>query len=83
MSLSWQGLNKRLLELQKNAPKPLVIELTYKDDTREILSLNEVLERDNFDFRTFRVVEGGRKKDIKQFLDWLAPDCFSNEGRKK
>lgn len=74
MSISWENAKKRLLELQKNAPKPLVIELTYKDNTMEILSLNEVLERDYSEFWTFRVVSGSNLKEVKRLLEWIAPE---------
>lgn len=73
---SWNKALKRLQELQKKSPRPLIIELIYKDNESEILPLEEVLKMDSNAWIKFRVVEGGRPQDIKDFLGWLAPSVI-------
>ena len=74
MSISWENARKQLIELQESTPKPLLIELTYKDKTKEVLTLNEVLERDNTEYWSFQVVEGGKLTEARKLLEWIAPD---------
>lgn len=81
MSVSWEKAKRELLELQDRSPKPLLIELTYKDDERadlrrEVLTLNEVLERDYSKFWTFRIVSGSNLKEAKRLLEWIAPESI-------
>ena len=75
MSVSWERAQKRLQELQKRLPETIVIELTYYDDSKEVLSLSEILKRDNSEWKLFRVVKGNDSKEVKQFLEWMCPEC--------
>ena len=78
MSQSWENAKKRLSELQKRLPTPLHIELTYKDGSKEILTLEEVLKKDNDEWELFKVVKGTDIREVREFLDWLCPDTVIN-----
>ena len=74
MSKSWDGALKRLQELQKRIPEPLLIELTYQDGAVEELTLDEVLQRDNSSWKKFRVVKGTNLKEVEELLKWIIPE---------
>lgn len=74
MGESWEKTQKRLQELQKRLPEPLMIELTYFDESKEVLTLEEVLKKKNTEWKLFRVVNGNSQKEVKAFLEWLSPD---------
>lgn len=76
MSKSWESIKKRLTELQKNAPKPLIIELTYFDDTMERLALEDVKKKHFSECKLFRVVEGNSIKEAIGLLEWIAPSVI-------
>lgn len=76
MSKSWENIKKRLTELQKNAPKPLIIELTYFDDTMERLALEDVKKKHFSECKLFRVVDGNSLKEVHELLEWIAPSVI-------
>lgn len=67
------SIYKRLEELERAAPSHIKIELTYFDDTSEVLSLAEVLEKNNTCWKRYRVIEGNNIKEVARLLSWLAP----------
>jgi hypothetical protein len=74
MSVSWEKAQKRLQELQKRLPEPLLVELTYYDDSTEVLTLEEILKKNNEEWKKFRVVNGNNVSEATKLLDWIAPD---------
>lgn len=76
MSVSWEKAQKRLQELQKRLPEPLLVELTYYDDSTEVLTLEEILKKNNEEWKKFRVVNGNNVSEATKLLDWIAPDCI-------
>lgn len=72
---TWKEARKRLEELQRQLPEPLLIELTYPDDSTEELPLEAVLKKNNQEWKFFKVISGNKKLELSQFLDWIAPEC--------
>ena len=71
---TWEKTKKRLQELQKKFPESVTVELTYKDGSSEVLTLEEVLKKDNKTWERFKLQCKGSESDLKKLLNWVAPD---------
>lgn len=73
-------LKKRLAELEQSAPKSLIIRVTLKDGSHIDMTVKELIEKcdqlNTPDYWCFKVVEGNNLKDLKEFLDWIAPSVI-------
>ena len=78
--ITWEQARQRLKELQSKAPTPLIIELKYFDDTTERLSVEELIKRDNMNWKSFKIIQGNDIADVGAVLDWIAP--FSVIGKE-
>lgn len=76
MSKSWNEVKKRLEELYQNLPEPLLIELTYYDNSVEELTLEKLIQKDNNDWKWWRIKKGNNLKEVKELLEWLAPSVI-------
>lgn len=76
MSKSWNEVKKRLEELYKRIPEPLIIELTYYDNSVEVLTLEELLQKDSNNWKWFRIKNGTDIKEANQLLEWIAPSVI-------
>lgn len=74
MTDTWKATLKRLQELQKTLPEPVLIELTYIDGHREALTLQELQKKDNTEYKSLRLLKGNNTEELSAVLDWIAPD---------